>query len=44
MTASVQENKSKLQEMKNERFFNIDKTMCEFLAYVAFNKATNGQI
>ena len=46
MTASGQENKSKnTQEVKNERFFNIDKikTRCEFSAYVAFYTVTNGQ-
>ena len=30
-------------EVKYERFFNKTKTMCKLSAYVAFNKATNGQ-
>ena len=30
------------QEVKNECFL-IDKTMCKLSAYVAFDKATNGQ-
>ena len=49
MTASVQGNKSKAQEVKNEPFLIftttkvLDKTMCKFSANVAFNKATNEQ-
>ena len=45
MNAGVQENKSKQQDVKNERFLisTGDRTMCEFSAYVAFDKATNGQ-
>ena len=46
MTASVQENKSKdTRGYKHERFLisTRQKTMCEFSAYFAFNKATNRQ-
>ena len=31
------------EEVKNERFFRLDKAMFKFSAYVAFNKAINGQ-
>ena len=45
MTADVQESKSKHTRDQKWTLFNIDKTktMCKFSAYVAFNKATNGQ-
>ena len=34
----------KTHEVKNERFLILlNKTMCEFSAYVSFDKATNGQ-
>ena len=32
------------QEVKNERFLiSTRQTMCEFSAYIVFNKATHGQ-
>ena len=32
------------QEVNNERFlYGLDKTMCKFMANVAFDKVTNGQ-
>ena len=37
------------QEVKNDSFlikiknYRKDKTMCKFLAYIAFHKVTNGQ-
>ena len=43
LSASVQENKPKHTRGNKWTLFNIDKKMCEFSAYVAFNKATNGQ-
>ena len=42
MAASLLENKSK--RLKTNPFLcHRDKTMCEFSAFVAFNKVTNGQ-
>ena len=45
MTTSIQETNQNTQEAKNKHFLMSTRqnNLCKFSAYIAFNKAVNGQ-